>query len=70
MHQFYKANSPYYRGILASEGRYLSADVVESILRDHSIPLDEYLADHVGHAGDDGLPEKTEAVLLVSWLGY
>ena len=63
-HQMYKAHSPYYQSILASEGRWLSEDVVESILRDHSITLDQYEEE------EGGLHKRTDAAELLAWLGY
>ncbi len=62
----YKDSSPYYQGILATEGRYLSPEVVESILKDHSISLVEYLKDHISVV----LPAQTDAAELLGWLGY
>lgn len=67
-HQMYKAQSPYYQGILAREGRYLPPATVTSILADHSVTVDEYLGDPYVALG--ALPAKTDAAELLAWLGY
>jgi len=67
-HNLYKRSSPYYQGILASEGRYLSPAVTRSILRDHSVAEDEYLGDPMVALG--ALPAKTDAADLLAFLGY
>lgn len=65
-HQSYLAQSPYYRSILATEGRYADAATVQRILSEHSLVLSDYLDD----SGLDALPEETDVLDLVQWLGY
>jgi hypothetical protein len=66
LHQMYKERSPYYRAILATEGRYLGLETVKSILKDHSFTLTEYLADK----NMPFLMDETDAAELLEWLGY
>lgn len=63
-HERYKEASPYYQSILAVSGRWLSVELVEGILRDHSITLDQYEEE------EGGLHERTDAAELLAWLGY
>ena len=65
-HESYQTSSPYYRSIVATRGRYVDAATVERILAEHSTTLSEYLSDN----DLDALPERTDALELVQWLGY
>lgn len=64
-HTLYKDASPYYQGILATEGRYLAKDVVIAILHDHGFTEADYCEDIGGCIVD-----ATDASDLLAWLGY
>ena len=67
-HKVYADNSPYYRSIVASVGRWLTPLNVTLILHEHSVSVEDYLGDPDVALG--ALPEKTDAADLLAWLGY
>lgn len=67
-HTLYKASSPYYNSILATEGRHLTRMATLTILHDHDVSVEDYLGDPEVALG--ALPEKTDAADLLAFLGY
>ena len=64
-HTLYKQTSPYYQGILAQWGRWLTYSQVCAILDEHSLRAD-YIEEH----GTPSAAADTDAAELLAWLGY